>query len=102
MTNTQKNIEENRNLLDGFTILRFSHASDSGGGVEQLIEDLDRTLLNRNKLNILRMYLSDDIGNVKERIEKIGKGTLVKIPLNIGHAAFQTDADRQKTKEPHL
>ena len=102
MTNTQKNIEENRNLLDGFTILRFSHASDSGGGVEQYIEDLDRTLLNRNKLNILRMYLSDDIGNVKERIEKIGQGTLVKIPLNIGHAAFQTDADRQKTKEPHL
>src|SRR3989338_1812019 len=101
MTNTQKNIEENRNLLDGFTILRFSHASDSGGGVEQHIEDLDRTLLNRNKLNILRMYLSDDIGR-KERIEKIGQGTLVKIPLNIGHAAFQTDANRQKTKKSNL
>ena len=47
------------------------------------------------------MYLSDDIGR-KERIEKIGQGTLVKIPLNIGHAAFQTDANRQKTKKSNL
>lgn len=87
------------NSLDGFTILRFSHTYDSGGGIEQYIDDLDRMLLNRNKLNILRMYLSKDIQSTKERIEKIGQGTLIKIPLRTGQSALQIDSDSQKTKK---
>jgi hypothetical protein len=39
---------------------------------------IDRSLLERNKLNIMRMYLSDDIGNATEQIEKNEQGTLVK------------------------
>jgi len=86
--------------MNGFTILRFAHAYESGGGVEQHLEDLDRTLLVRNKLNILKMYLSDAIGgSAKEQTEKVGHGTLIKIPLDTGHAARETNADSQKTKE---
>ena len=95
MTTAQQDNTGNRNLLDGYTILRFAHAFESGGGVEQYLEDLDRTLLDRNKITILRMYQSDDIGNVGELKEKIGQGTLVKIPLDTEQAALQTDADRQ-------
>ena len=61
------------NSLDGFTILRFAHAYESGGGVEQHLEDLDRMLLNRNKLNILRMYLSKTSKGLKNELKKSAK-----------------------------
>lgn len=95
----ENNNVANINSLDGFTILRFAHAYESAGGIEQYIDDLDRMLLNRNKLNILRMYLSKDIKNTKERIEKIGQGTLIKIPLSTRQSPFQIDTDSQKTDE---
>ena len=91
----------NINSLDGFTILRFAHIYESGGGIEQYIDDLDRMLLNRNKLTILRMYLSKDIQNTKERIEKIGQGTLIKIPLSIRQSVLQIVIDSQKTEESY-
>ena len=48
------------NTLDGLTILRFSHAFRSGGGMEQYLDNLDRTILKRNKAKIIRMYLEDE------------------------------------------
>src|SRR3972149_5227383 len=88
------------NSLDGLTILRFAHAFEKGAGVEQYIEDLDRMLLERNRVNILRMYLSEDFGQAREKREKIGQGSLVKIPLKIANKAQQTDADKQKKTKP--
>lgn len=90
----------NSNLLDGLTILRFAHAYERGGGIEQYIEDLDRMLLERNRVNIIRMYLSEDLGQTGERREKIGLGSLVKIPLNTENKAQQTDADKQNKEKP--
>jgi len=94
-----ENNDGNANSLDGLTILRFVHAYESGGGMEQHLQDLDKTLLERNKLCIIKMYLSDDTGSAIERTERIGRGTLIKIPLDTGHAARETNADSQNTKE---
>src|SRR3989338_2582347 len=101
MSRIENNNVANINSLDGFTILRFTHTYESGGGIEQYVDDLDRMLLNRNKLTILRMYLSKDIQNTKERIEKIGQGTLIKIPLSIRQSVLQIVIDSQKTEESY-
>lgn len=89
------------NILDGLTILRFAHAFESGAGVEQYIDDLDRSLLARNKISILRMYLSESGDDETERTEKIGQGTLVKIPLITKRTARQINAEGQKKEDPH-
>ncbi|MCD6400323.1 MAG: hypothetical protein J7L73_00185 [Anaerolineales bacterium] len=57
MTNTQKDTDENTNILNGFTILRFSYAFSTGGCIEQYIADLDKTLSSHNKTTIIQMYL---------------------------------------------
>lgn len=86
--------------LDGLTILRFAHAFSSGGGVEQYLADLDSTLLSRNESTIIQMHLSDDFDQEKTQIEKIGLGTLVKVPLDVGSSAREIYSDLQTTEKP--
>ncbi len=65
-------------------ILRFAHAFSSGGGMETYIHDLDRTLLANNNWTIIRMYLLKETKiNSGLEYEKLGKGLLVKVPVNI-------------------
>lgn len=65
------------------TIVRFAHAFDTGGGTERYLDDLDYTLLERNPMTVIRLYLSRDASPVVPGIENRGKGKLIRIPLPI-------------------
>jgi glycosyltransferase involved in cell wall biosynthesis len=69
--------------IDNLTILRFTHTFKSGGGVEQHLDALDRTLLKRNSATIIRLYFEKEFKSDKPAITEIGKGTLIKIPLPV-------------------
>jgi glycosyltransferase involved in cell wall biosynthesis len=66
--------------LDGRTIVRFAHAFATGGGVERYLDDLDHSLLSRNAVTIIRIFIGSP-GALSESKEAIGRGTLIKIPL---------------------
>ncbi|MFP4013451.1 MAG: glycosyltransferase family 4 protein [Chitinispirillaceae bacterium] len=77
-------MESSRNSdsnLDGITILRFTHAFDSGGGVELYLRDLNNTLLNRNNMTILQVHFSNGVLKPKETIHEKGRGKLVHIAI---------------------
>jgi glycosyltransferase involved in cell wall biosynthesis len=82
--------------------LRFSHAYKDGGGVEEHLKNLDRTLLARNKLKIIRIYLEKENKRGKTITEKIGQGDLVKIPLAVSGFAPQTQIHKQNKWESTL
>ena len=48
-------------ILDGCAVLRFAHALESGGGSERYLDDLDHSLLTRNVMQIVRIYLTRDL-----------------------------------------
>ena len=67
--------------LDGLTILRFAHAYESGGGLEQYLADLNLALGRRNRLTIVQIQLTTDRTRLNETEEKIDESRLIKIPL---------------------
>jgi glycosyltransferase involved in cell wall biosynthesis len=67
------------NLLDGLTILRFT-LNKQPGGLPVYIAKLNQELLQRNKMTIIDLYYTKD-SQEKERISKIGQGTLIEIPV---------------------
>jgi glycosyltransferase involved in cell wall biosynthesis len=66
--------------LNGRTLFRFLHAREAGGGMERLIEDLDQTLLERNKLTVVRMYFGRG-ARVQRAEESRGQGRLLRIGM---------------------
>lgn len=68
-------------ILDGVTILRFIKAFESGGGIEQHIQDLDETILERNSSTIIKLYLDKEKGVENIRFNEIGKGCSINIPI---------------------
>ncbi len=91
------------NSLDGYTILRFSRAFANGAGVEQHLEDLNRTLLERHEMKIIQFYLSEADCIEKPKVINYTKGILEKIPLRVTNLTLRGYADRQnlkKTKNP--
>jgi glycosyltransferase involved in cell wall biosynthesis len=98
-----RGIEENpsgEGLLSGLTILRFAHAFSRGAGVEQYLDDLDTTLLYRNNVTIIRMYLAVPDDNATNTVEKIGKGILVKRPLFVDNSAKESTTQINLKKNP--
>ena len=75
--------------LDGLTLFRFAHMfrSQSAGGMEGYLRDLNRHLLKRNKLRVLQMYLSPIDGPKEVEIQKIGQGEIVWIPSFLKNTA---------------
>lgn len=67
--------------LDGKTVLRFAHAFATGGGMERILQDLDHALLARNAMTIVRIYIASAAGETEHRVETIGRGRLVLVPL---------------------
>jgi glycosyltransferase involved in cell wall biosynthesis len=67
--------------LDGATVLRFAHAFESGGGTERYLDDLDRTLLERNAMTIIRVTLASDRSKLSERTIPMGRGFLALAPV---------------------
>lgn len=84
------------NKLDNLTILRFAHAFKSGGGIETYLNDLDRILLLRNSVKIIRFYLERESKNKKITTKKIGLGSLVEVPMRI--ESFSDSALHIKSK----
>jgi glycosyltransferase involved in cell wall biosynthesis len=76
--------------LDGKSIVRLTHITDSAAGTEVHLEVLNNILLQRNKLTIYQFYMPDHQTEVET--QQVGKGTLIKIPLNF------TTIDRKKEK----
>lgn len=68
--------------LDGITIFRFAHMwkNSSSGGVETYLSNLNRQILQRNKMRILQMYLTPEDRPSNIEIEQLGQGELVWIP----------------------
>lgn len=69
--------------LGGLTILRFAHAFESGGGTERYLDDLDQALLERNSMTVIRLHLTRNPRPTAATEERIGRGTLVRVPLPI-------------------
>lgn len=85
--------------LDGRTILRFAHAFEKGGGMEQLLEDLDRVLLERNALQLIRVYIAPDPTCLDERSERVGRGQLIRVPLPLTKGeSVQLTSDRESAR----
>lgn len=78
---TMKNNNAAAGRLDGMTILRYAHAHDKGGGVEQYLSDLNRGLLERNRMTIIQVQLTSDPERVGEEESQIGIGVFVRSAL---------------------
>ena len=70
-----------RGVLDGMTILRYAHAFESGGGVEQHLADLNRALGSRSRLTTIQVQLTRDADRLGETEERVGNSVLMKVPL---------------------
>jgi len=77
--------------LAGSTILRFAHAFESGGGTERYLDDLDRELLRRNAMTIVRLHLTRQLPSKGQTEERVGQGSLVRVPLPV-HPAPESSA----------
>jgi glycosyltransferase involved in cell wall biosynthesis len=69
--------------LAGRTVLRFAHAFDSDGGTERYLDDLDRILLERNAMTIIRLHLTREALRVQPEVASIGQGKLIRIRLPV-------------------
>ena len=69
--------------MDGWTIVRFAHAYESGGGLEQYLADVNLALGQRNRMTIVQMQMTTDHSRLQESTETIGDSHLVKIPLYV-------------------
>jgi glycosyltransferase involved in cell wall biosynthesis len=78
--------------LDGLTILRYAHAFDTGGGVEQHLADLNGELSRRNKLTTIQMHLTSDASRLAETEECIGRSRLIKVPLFVAESPSAGEA----------
>lgn len=86
--------------LDGRTILRFAHAFESGGGTERYLDDLDRALLERNAMTVVRLHLTRRPVPAPPSEQKIGRGTLICVPLAV--AAENRGSSRGEPPENSL
>jgi glycosyltransferase involved in cell wall biosynthesis len=86
----------NSGALDGLSVLRFAHSYDSGGGTERYLDDVDRALLERNAMTVVRLHLTRAHGDSAPRESALGRGRLVQIALPVlptaGPAAGEAEA----------
>ena len=91
--------EPTSGALDKITLFRFAHMrrSSSSGGVEAYLWNLNRHLLQRNRMQILQMYLVSEDGPFDVEIEQVGQGELVWIP-----SLLKNKSEQQMTKARRL
>lgn len=86
--------------LNGRTVLRFAHAFESGGGTERYLDDLDRALLERNAMTVVRLHLTRRPVPAAPIEQKIGRGTLICVPLAV--TAGDRGSSRRELQESSL
>lgn len=69
------------NYLEEITIFRFGQIYKSGGGIEEHINNVDRLLLSRNRLTILRTFIDSKEPPLEPLVEYFEKGKIVWIPI---------------------
>ena len=69
----------------------------SSGGVEAYLWNLNRHLLQRNRMRILQMYLVPESGPFDVEIEQVGQGELIWIP-----SILKSKSGQQMTKAQRL
>ena len=74
--------------LAGLTILRYAHASGSGGGVEQYLSNLNRALGERNRFATIQMEISEREEQLAETVETLGGCRLTRVPLFVNPASW--------------
>ena len=96
---TAANKEDPAGILDGITLFRFAHMRRhaSSGGVEAYLWNLNRHLLQKNRMRILQMYLVPESGPFDVEIEQVGRGELVWIP-----SILKSNSGQQTTKAQRL
>lgn len=86
--------------LDGLSILRFAHAFETGGGMEQLLDDLDGALLERNAMTLIRIFIASDRTRLTERTQTIGKGRLIRVPMPLPEGeSLQLASDEEPSRK---
>jgi len=86
-----------RNTLDGITILRFTKAFQSGGGIEIHLNDLDKVLLARNKVTIMKVYLETKPDSEKPVYRAIGQGNLIEVPITVSSISIESKSKSNPT-----
>ena len=91
-------IEPSSSALDGIILFRFAHMlrSSSSGGVEAYLKNLNRQLLERNKMQILQMYVTAEGEASGVEVERIGRGELIWIPSFIKSNLWQQRSKMKK------
>jgi glycosyltransferase involved in cell wall biosynthesis len=85
--------------LDGKVIVRYSHTYTSFGGVSIYIERLNAKLLEGNAVTIYQLYPAEGRERATERrIEQIGRGTLVYVPIKVFQSEYGFTAMRYEKK----
>ena len=68
--------------LDGLSLFRFALVKKNiGGGIEEHLRNVNRLLLERNSMSIVQTYLESGGPNNSIKIEAIGRGKLIWVPL---------------------
>jgi glycosyltransferase involved in cell wall biosynthesis len=75
--------------LDGLTILRYGHVYDSGGGMEQYLEDLNRVLSERSRLMTIQVQLTSRRERVGEETVVVGQGRILRSSLFVEQASHE-------------
>jgi glycosyltransferase involved in cell wall biosynthesis len=88
--------------LDGLTLLRFAHAFEAGGGTERYLDDLDHALLSRSAATIVRLHLTRRTDPLSPTEERLGRGTLVRVPLRLIVSGGHAGSDESPTFKSRL
>jgi glycosyltransferase involved in cell wall biosynthesis len=73
--------KETIGVIDGISILRYTHAFSSGGGIENYLKELNKALLCRNAIKIIQINYLYGIDEPVETTYDIGRGILVSIEI---------------------
>jgi glycosyltransferase involved in cell wall biosynthesis len=73
--------QNKRGCLDGLTLLRFTYAFDSGGGIEQYLSDLNSALLDNHNMTIIQVHYKKGVRTPERRAVDRGKGKIVYVAV---------------------
>lgn len=90
-------LRDREGCLNGLTILRFAHAFKTGGGTERYLDDLDNSLLVRNRMRIIRLYVAREKEELLVRVNRVGRGELVFVGLPLSEGdSLQSSYDEPR------
>jgi len=77
----KKNASTYEGRLDGLILFRFGLILKQGGGIEEHLNSVDRLLLERNDMIIIRAFINELHENASINIDCFGRGRLLWVPV---------------------